>query len=124
LTGGLMWAIVQLVKAERLAGAGLRGADLTIAEDLAAAVQKFSELREQRMSVDDYMRQGKLWGEDLTPTQMQILAALDERSRSSKQVREMVTGWAELVEQSPNPNQANMFGDAPPGKEELLVRWL
>jgi hypothetical protein len=124
LTGGLMGAIVQLVKAERLAGAGLRSADLTIAEDLAAAVQKFSDLREQRMSVDDYMRQGKLFGEDLTETQLQILAALDERSRSSKQVRELIGGWADLVEQSPNPNQANMFGDAPPGKEELIVRWL
>lgn len=124
LTGGLMGAIVQLVKAERLAGAGLRGADLTIAEDLAAAVRKFAQLREQRMSVDDYMRQGKLWGEDLTENQLQVLQALDERSRSSKAVREMVAGWADLVERSPNPDQINMFGDAPPTKKELMIRWL
>lgn len=124
LTGGLMGAVVQLVKAERLAGAGLRGADLTVAEDLAKAVQKFAELREQRMSVDDYMRQGKLWGEDLSADQLRILQALDERSKSSKAVRELVAGWADLVERSPNHNQINMFGDAPPSREELISRWL
>jgi len=124
LTGGLMGAIVQLVKAERLAGAGLRGADLTIADDLAVAVQKFSDLREQRMSVDDYMAQGKLFGEDLTGDQLRILQALDERSRSSKAVREMVAGWADLVDRSPNPNQISMFGDPPPNRADLISRWL
>jgi hypothetical protein len=123
LTGGLMGAVVQLVKAERLAGSGARGADLTIADDLTVVVQKFAELREQRMSVDDYMMQGKLFGEDLTTDQLRILQALDERSRSSKAVRELVTGWANLVEQSPNPNQLNMFGDAPT-RQELISRWL
>lgn len=124
LTSGLMGAVVQLVKAERLAGSGVRGTDLTIAEDLAVAVQKFSELRSERMSVDDYMMQGKLFGEELTEDQLRILQALGERSRSSKAVRELVSGWADLVEQSPNPNQLNMFGDPPPNRQELISRWL
>jgi len=124
LTNGIMGAIVQLVKAERLAGSGLRAADLTITADLAAAVQKFAELREKRMSVDEYMRQGKLFGEDLTADQLDILQALEERSRSSKQIREFVTGWADMVERSPDPNQINMFGDPPPSKQELIGRWL
>jgi len=124
LTGGIMGSIVQLVKAERLSGAGLRGDDLTIAEDLAVAVQKFADLREQHMSVDEYMAQGKLFGEDLTGDQLRILQALDERSRSSKAVREMVAGWADLVEQSPNPDQLNMFGDPPPSRADLISRWI
>jgi hypothetical protein len=124
ITGGVMGALVQLAKAERLAGAGLRGSDLTITADVAAAISKFASLRNQGLSVDDYLRQGKLFGEDLTPTQVTILEALSDRARSSKRVRDLLVRWSEMVEASPNPDQFSLFGDPLPTKEDLLTRWL
>ncbi|MGI8656842.1 MAG: peptidoglycan DD-metalloendopeptidase family protein, partial [Pyrinomonadaceae bacterium] len=50
---------------------------LDITNDLVAAMGKLSSLREQGTTVDDYMKQGGLFGDDLTPMQKRALQALD-----------------------------------------------
>jgi hypothetical protein len=124
VTNGVMSALVQLAKAERLAEAGQRSSDLTIAADVAVAIARFASLKDQGMSVDDYLMQGKLFEEDLTPTQITILEAINDRARSSTRIKDLLFRWYELVEASPNPNQMSLFGEPPPTREELVRRWI
>ena len=72
-----------------------------------------------------YRRKGKTLAA-LHPQQERILAQLEARGGargSIKKVREFIEDWTTLVEQSAPPGQSDMFGGAPPTKDELAARW-
>ena len=80
---GLKRALPLLGQAEDLIRAGQRDPNLSIGRDLAVVVEKMRDLRKQRLSVNDYLRQHKMFPE-LTPFQEQLLAQLDGRRRSAR----------------------------------------
>ncbi|MCA9977658.1 MAG: hypothetical protein KC413_17990, partial [Anaerolineales bacterium] len=126
ITNGIMSSLGSVARADELARSGQRSREYAIAGDVAAAVNKLSSIkRDGKQTVEMYLQQHSLFGDDLTPTQKKILVALHERRRSGKAVGELLNGWAELVERQPPPQQAGLFGGTgQTSKEELVERWL
>lgn len=124
ITNGLMGSLGRLAQVEEMVRQGHRPTDLSIANDIAIATEKLANLKEQGLHAHEYLAQGQLFSRELSPAQEQILAALDERRRSGKKVKDLVSEWADIVEAQPNPNQMSFLGDKPPKKEELIERWL
>ncbi len=125
ITGGYFAALGKLARAEELVKTGKRGAELSIAPELARAAEKYSELRAQGMGVQEYLAQIQIFERELTAFEEKILVALDERKRSKKAIKALIAKWADLVERSPAPNQQSFLsGDPVPTKAELAERWL
>ncbi len=115
---GLKRALPALGQAEDLIRAGQRAADLSLGHDLAVTVEKLHDLRKRGLTVNDYLRQHKMFPE-LTPFQEQLLAQLDGHRRSGQKVATLLSGYAERVLAAPPPNQMAMF-DVHPDRESLL----
>lgn len=96
--------------------------DLDISPDVQAAVEKLVRLREEGMSVGDYLAQGQLLGADLTPDAVTVLQFLDRNLRSPAGMAEFLTKYYEGVVAAGNPKQADMLGGGPPTRGELLAR--
>jgi hypothetical protein len=93
---------------------------LDAAPDVAAAVSKLSSLRESGTPVSDYLKQGALYGEDLTPLQKRLLQVFDENKRGANTISTILENYAKGAEAAGNPRQAGMFGDEVPTKADLL----
>lgn len=126
ITNGMMGSLGSIARADELARTGQRQKDLAISGDVAAAVNKLAAIKSDgKQTVEMYLAQQAMFGDDLTPTQKRIMVALHERRRSSKQVGELLSSWSDLVERQPPPNQGGLFGDmGQPSKDELIDRWL
>jgi len=124
VTNGLMGSLGQLAIAEEMIRRGERDESLSIADDLAIATEKLSSIKSEGVTVDEYLKQGKLFGPELTDDQERILIALDERKRSGKKVRELVSAWGAIVDDQPNPKQNDMFDDDRSDRRSLIERWL
>ncbi len=124
ITNGLMGSLGRLAQAEELVRQGRRNADLAIAQDIAMATEKLSSLKDQGMDVDTYLSQGQIFERELSPVQERILVAFNERRRSGKKIRELVSSWADYVEAQPDPDQLGFLGDMSLNKAELVDRWL
>jgi hypothetical protein len=118
---GVKWSLPRLGQMEDLIRAGQRDREFSIGDDLAAAVEKMRDLRRQGLSVNDYLRQYKMYPE-LAPIQEQLLVQLDARRRSGRAVAGLVNAYAEAVIRQPPPMQAGLFGDAFKVTREGLLR--
>ena len=125
ITGGLMGSLGAMARAEEMVQSGQREKNLSITSDVTAAVGQMAAIKESgKMSVDMYLSQTSMFGDDITPLQKDILVALHERRRSGKKVKELMSGWANIVESQSHPDQMGMFGGAKPAKKELVTGWL
>ncbi|HCX28431.1 MAG TPA: hypothetical protein DHU55_01455, partial [Blastocatellia bacterium] len=93
---------------------------LDAAPDVAAAVSKISSLRESGTPVGDYLRQGALYGEDLTPIQKRLLQVFDENKRGANTISTILENYAKGADAAGDPRQAGMFGSEVPSKADLL----
>lgn len=93
---------------------------LDLSEDLAAAMVKLSELRDQKMSVEMYLKQLGMFGEELTDIGKDILVIFDKHKRSAKRIMSVFKQYARGVELTGSPNQKSVFKTAPPTQKELL----
>jgi hypothetical protein len=118
---GVKRALPRLGQMEDLVRAGQRDGSFSIGDDLAAAVEKMRDLRKQGLSVNDYLRQYKMFGE-LTPLQEQLLVQLDGRRRSGRAVAELINAYADAVLRQPPPSQGRMFGGELATTREGLLR--
>lgn len=114
-------SLPDVAKTEGLIRAGQRDASLSVTEDLAAATNVLSRLRQQGISVGDYLAQMSMFDKELSPTQETLLAFLAGASRSPKPVREFLQGYARAVQNAADPNQIGMFGQASRVTKEELV---
>lgn len=117
----VMSSLPQISRIEGLVSSGLRSNRLSIAEDVAAAIDKLDNIRKNKnMSVTDYLGQPSMLGDELTPTQKTLLKLIGD-SRSPKRLRELLREYASLVEQQPDPNQLALFDAGKTvSKEDLL----
>ena len=104
-------ALPNLSRAEALIRQGARQADLSIADDLSKAANALNRLREEGISVSDFMRQQAMFERELTPFQEMLLQFLDENRRQPVAIRTALKEFATLVEAQPHANQAGLFGD-------------
>ena len=110
-----------MAKAQGLIYAGYREKDIQPSPDLAIAIDKYATLKQTGLSVDKYMKQGKMFGEDMTELQMQILEHLDIIGRSSKLTREFFNDIAERIVKAPMKGQTSMLGDEGKINKEVII---
>lgn len=83
--------------------------DLDISEDLVKAAAKLSALREDGMSVEHYLKQGSMFGEDLDTLQRRILVILNENKRSTRAINDILDNYLRGANAAGNPSQAGMW---------------
>jgi hypothetical protein len=120
IQNGMMASLPAMARAEAQFATGARDASLSIADDVAAAVDRLAQLKQSRMKVADYLAQTGMFGEELTPNQRTLLAWFDEHARSPKAVREFLNGYADEIDKLPAADQMTLFAGAKPTKEGIL----
>lgn len=96
--------------------------DLDISPDVQAAVEKLVRLREEGMSVGDYLAQQQMFGAELSPEAVDVLRFMDRNIRSPAGMAEFLQRYFDGVVDAGSPKQADMFGVGAPSKAELLAR--
>jgi hypothetical protein len=121
ITNGIMNSLGNSSKAEELIRTGQRDKGLSLSGDVSAAVRTFASLKDRKLSVQDFLAQGALFGRELNPTQEKLLVEIDKRRRSGKKMAEFFNGYSELVAREPDPKQGSLFGGGlRRSKSELL----
>lgn len=108
----LLRSAPQLAQLADLVKQGGRHAN-TIAKDLAAAAQKLSDLKANGLRVDDYLNQGQLIDDGLSPGAKEFLQVFDQNSRSSKAINDYIKSKIDEVDAMGDPRQGSLFGDSP-----------
>jgi len=117
---GILRSLALMAQAESLIASGQREAGLAFGEDLAKTITVFSNIRAADMSVADYINQMQLLQRELSPFQERVLKVLDEHSRSAKRIGGILSGYAQLVIDSPPPGQSALMPGVRPSKEYLF----
>ena len=78
--------------------------------DLMAAVSKFSALRDQGETVENYLNQGGLFGEELSPLATDMLRFLDANKRSARRMTETLQRMVQAIEDVGDPRQGTFLG--------------
>jgi hypothetical protein len=106
---------------------GVRSGDLypvDIADDVRAAVEKLDALKQNNMTVAEFMAQGDLLGSGMTPESLKIMRFMSENIRSPRAISDMINKFYEGLTAAGNPKQADIFGAGAPSKTALLDRAL
>lgn len=85
----------------------------TIAKDLAQAAQKLSDLKANGQTVADYLNQGQLIDDGLSPGARDFLNVFDQNKRSTKAISENIQSKIDEIEAMGDPRQGSLFGDTP-----------
>lgn len=93
---------------------------LDLAPDISAAMSKMSSLRENGMPIPDYLRQGALYGEDLTPIQKRLLQVFDENKRGANTIDSILKNYLRGADAAGSPDQAGLFGTETPSKADFI----
>lgn len=93
--------------------------ELDITPEIASAANKLSALREQKMSIQEYLRQMSLI-EELSPLAKDILNIFDKNKRSAKKLINIFNTYADIVESLGSPQQMRLFNEKLPTKAEVL----
>lgn len=118
---GMMRAAPDVARLADLQSAGARP-DADITGPLVAAVRKFSQLRADGMTVDQFMAQRSMFDDDgVKPDVAKILRALQADARAPRRVADMITRMVDSVDAAGDPRQAGMFGDAPSAADTVAA---
>lgn len=93
------------------------------ADDLTAAANKLSHLRDRGQRVDDYLSQGSLLAEhDLSETGREFLRIMEENKRAPRKLAAVVHGFLDVADAAGSPHDLSMFEDiTPPDKLSVLA---
>ncbi|WP_151813713.1 lytic transglycosylase domain-containing protein [Acinetobacter ursingii] len=108
----LLRSAPQLAQLADLVKQGGRYAN-TIAKDLAQAAQKLSDLKANGLRVDDYLNQGQLIDDGLSPGAKDFLKVFDENNRSSKAINDHIKSKIDEVDAMGDPRQGSLFDNTP-----------
>lgn len=108
----LLRAAPQLAQLDSLVKQGGRHKN-TLAKDLAQAAQKLSDLKANGQTVPDYLNQGQLIDDGLSPGARDFLNVFDQNKRSTKAIGENIQSKIDEVEAMGDPRQGSLFGDGP-----------
>jgi len=108
----LLRAAPQLAQLDSLVKQGGRHQN-TLAKDLAQAAQKLSDLKANGQTVPDYLNQGQLIDDGLSPGARDFLNVFDQNKRSTKAIGENIQSKIDEVEAMGDPRQGSLFGDGP-----------
>lgn len=108
----LLRAAPQLAQLDSLVKQGGRHQN-SLAKDLAQAAQKLSDLKANGQTVPDYLNQGQLIDDGLSPGARDFLNVFDQNKRSTKAIGENIQSKINEVEAMGDPRQGSLFGDGP-----------
>jgi hypothetical protein len=94
--------------------------DLDISNDIASAAQMLRKLKSEGTNVGEWLRQGEMLGESLTPDARAILEFMQANARSSNRISQMIVKFYDLVDAAGDPKQGDIFGGGAPVKQDLL----
>lgn len=118
ILAGMLRAAPEVAKLADLAQAGARQ-DADIAGPLVEAVRLFSQLRSEGRTVQQFMAQGSMFGDGLSPEIAAMLEAVSLNARAPKRIAEMIGGMVDTVNSLGDSRQMGMFGDAPTGADAV-----
>jgi hypothetical protein len=117
---GLLRAAPEVARLRDLIESGARQ-PVDVAGDLVKAVQQFSKLRSDGMSVDQFLAQGSLIDGAIPPALNNLLIGIGENARAPKRMAEMVRQMVQAVDALGDPRQAGMFEDAPASQADVTA---
>jgi hypothetical protein len=92
-----------------------------IGKDLTSAVERYARAKAENRDVAEFASQRDVFGGELTPEAKTILTFIDKNARSARKLADMITGYYERVRAAGDPNQADVFGTAPPPTKAGLL---
>ena len=116
----LLRAAPQLAQLNDLVKQGGRHSN-TLADDLAQAAQKLSDLKANGQTVPDYLNQNQLIDDGLSDGAKQFLNVFDANKRSAKGISENIQSEIDRIEGMGDPRQGSLFGDSPEEQAALDV---
>lgn len=121
ITGAMLIAAPRYADVQNRIQSGLLH-PLALTEEIAAAANKLAILRERRTSVDAYLSQQTLFGnQELTPEATRMLELFHQYGRSRKRLAAILNATVDAVEAAGVPGQGALFGGAVvPTKAEVL----
>ncbi len=120
ILNALLRAAPQLAQLGDLVKQGGRHSN-TIAQDLAQAAQKLSDLKANGQTVPDYLNQGQLLDDGLASGARDFLNVFDQNNRSAKAIGENIQGKIDEIESKGDPRQGSLFGDGPEERAALDI---
>lgn len=93
----------------------------TLSSDLAQAAQKLSDLKANGQNVQDYLNQGQLIDDGLTPGAREFLNVFDQNKRSAKGISENIQTEIDRIESMGDPRQGSLFGDSEDEQEAFKL---
>jgi hypothetical protein len=114
ILAGMMRAAPKVAKLREMQDAGARQS-VDIISPLVQGVRKFSQLRRDGMTVDQFKAQGSMFEADATPADVvTVLEGLASNAKAPKRVSESIESMVDTVDALGDPRQAGMFGDTDP----------
>lgn len=89
----------------------------TLASDLAMAANKYSDIKASGSTVAEYMAQGRLVDDGMTPGALEALQVFGDNARSGKAVSEYIQGKIKEIEDQGNPSQNTLFQSQKPASQ-------
>lgn len=110
---GMLRASGEIARMRELIDQGaLWGPDNT--PDLVAAARKFSQLRADKTTVEQFESQMDFFGDPgLTPKARELLRVIGEKARAPKQMAEFLMNMVKDIEALGNPRQGDLLGGRP-----------
>lgn len=95
--------------------------EVDLSSDIVAAVEKYNQLKQQDLSVDEYLKQQDFVS-DVTPEAKEILQIFNENTRSSKRIADILNNYYQAAQKQGNTAQTNMFDEVIFDRESALVQ--
>lgn len=97
--------------------------DIDYSADIIGAVEQYLNLKNSKLSVDEYLRQELMFDDGVSASSKVILSVIDQNSRSAKKITEFLNTVLEAVEELGNPDQLNLFGEQNSINKDELIKY-
>jgi hypothetical protein len=101
---------------------GLVAPELSVRDEVTAAASKLAQLRTKGMTVDEFLSQGNLFEEELSPEAKKILRFMDVNKQRANRIAKFLTEYADIAANQSDPNQGTLFDDMPPVSKADLIQ--
>jgi hypothetical protein len=91
-------------------------------DDLVTAVETLMRLRDENVSVDDWMRQLAMFGDDTTDEARMLVLFMDQNIRSARAMSDGISAYYDELVRLGDPHQGAIFETPAPDKLDMLSR--
>ncbi len=85
--------------------------DLDISKDIAKAVEKLDQLRREKTTVDQFLAQEDLVGQDMSVEAIDVMRFMSENIRSPRAIADFINKFYDGVRELGNPKQGQLLDD-------------